>query len=306
MYAGCQFYTLTVAPVSKVEEEAFLDMYDDCDIPLDVLSSLLSPSGSSVTPANFYVNEDGGLACAGDTEISDAEAEEAAPVSLGRGQPSLSPTPKVFSSEGRVSGVTHHMNTGRNDTVHYCPWTPPYTWGLSLDAFEQPSQRFPTQAREEMPTNFRYFPVASQIFTSSFTTTSSLSIALSILVNSMRTSRVKISATNSQTVLSSGFVSSLSVPHPPGSSFTLTINGGPHGSFTTVLPCAISTSMPLDVCLGSDWTSCIREWWTQLGFVGDFNAADHLHAVDVAQINACHAPVVTMPVPSANPYLASM
>ncbi|KAJ6576816.1 hypothetical protein B0H10DRAFT_2236193 [Mycena sp. CBHHK59/15] len=129
---------------------------------------------------------------------------------------------------------------------------------------------------------------------------------MSILVNSMRTSRVKISATNSQTVLSSGFVSSLSVPHPPGSSFTLTINGGPHGSFTTVLPCTISTSTPLDVCLGSDWTSRIREWWTRLGFVGDFNAADHLHAVDVARINSCHAPVVTMPVPSANPYLASM
>ncbi|KAJ6622959.1 hypothetical protein B0H10DRAFT_1944263 [Mycena sp. CBHHK59/15] len=86
MYAGCQFYTVTAAPASEVEEEAFLDVYHNCDIPLDVLSGLLSPSGSSVTLANFSINEDSGLACAGDAENSDAEAEEAAPVALGRGQ----------------------------------------------------------------------------------------------------------------------------------------------------------------------------------------------------------------------------
>ncbi|KAJ6607874.1 hypothetical protein B0H10DRAFT_1955915 [Mycena sp. CBHHK59/15] len=69
---------MTVAPASEVEEEAFLDldMYDNCDIPLDALSSLLAPSSSSATLANFSVDEDGpGLACAGDAEKSDAEAE---------------------------------------------------------------------------------------------------------------------------------------------------------------------------------------------------------------------------------------
>ncbi|KAJ6558970.1 hypothetical protein B0H10DRAFT_1967124 [Mycena sp. CBHHK59/15] len=86
MYAGCQFYTVAVAPVSKAEEEAFLNVYNDCNIPLDVLSGLLSPSSSSATLANFSVNEDGGLACAGHAENSDAEAKDAAPVALGRGQ----------------------------------------------------------------------------------------------------------------------------------------------------------------------------------------------------------------------------
>ncbi|KAJ6631471.1 hypothetical protein B0H10DRAFT_2183373 [Mycena sp. CBHHK59/15] len=118
MYAGYQFYTVKAAPASEVEEEAFLDVYHDCDIPLDVLSGLLSPSGSSVTPANFSVNEDGGLARAGDEENSDAEAEEAAPVALGRGQrfkkfgvhsPSVTVTnANSVSSEGRV---TRHLNT---------------------------------------------------------------------------------------------------------------------------------------------------------------------------------------------------
>ncbi|KAJ6537600.1 hypothetical protein B0H10DRAFT_1971726 [Mycena sp. CBHHK59/15] len=74
-------------PASDVEEEPFLnlDVYDDCDIPLDVVSGLLLSGGSSIA-ANFAVNQDGGLARAGDAEKSDAETDEAAPVVLGRGQ----------------------------------------------------------------------------------------------------------------------------------------------------------------------------------------------------------------------------
>ncbi|KAJ7473132.1 hypothetical protein B0H11DRAFT_1635825, partial [Mycena galericulata] len=75
------------APTSDVEEEPFLsvDVYDDCDIPLDVVSGLLVSGGSSIAE-NFAVDENGGLTRAGDAEKSDAEAEEAVPAVLGRGQ----------------------------------------------------------------------------------------------------------------------------------------------------------------------------------------------------------------------------
>ncbi|KAJ6606935.1 hypothetical protein B0H10DRAFT_2228429 [Mycena sp. CBHHK59/15] len=72
---------MAAAPASEAEE-AFLNVYDDCDIPLDVLSGLLSPSSSLATPANFSVSKDSGLACAGDAKNSDAEAKDAAPGSL--------------------------------------------------------------------------------------------------------------------------------------------------------------------------------------------------------------------------------
>ncbi|KAJ6609132.1 hypothetical protein B0H10DRAFT_2226219 [Mycena sp. CBHHK59/15] len=74
-------------PASDIEVGPFLnlDVYDDCDIPLDVVSGLLLSGGSSIA-ANFAVNQDGGLARAGDAEKSDAETDEAAPVVLGRGQ----------------------------------------------------------------------------------------------------------------------------------------------------------------------------------------------------------------------------
>ncbi|KAJ7470873.1 hypothetical protein FB451DRAFT_953720, partial [Mycena latifolia] len=67
---------LITLPSSDVEEEPFLDVdvYDDCDIPLDVVTGLLVSGSSSVT-AKFAVGENGGLARAGDAEKSDAEAE---------------------------------------------------------------------------------------------------------------------------------------------------------------------------------------------------------------------------------------
>jgi hypothetical protein len=60
-----------------------VDVYDDCDIPLDVVSSHLSLGGSGVAE-NFSIGEDGGIARSGNAEASDAEEEE--PVILGRGQ----------------------------------------------------------------------------------------------------------------------------------------------------------------------------------------------------------------------------
>ncbi|KAF8144186.1 hypothetical protein K438DRAFT_1783058 [Mycena galopus ATCC 62051] len=62
------------------------DVYDDCDIPLDVVSGLLA-AGSSTVTTGFAVSENGGLARSGDAEKSDAE-EEIVPslAPLGRGQ----------------------------------------------------------------------------------------------------------------------------------------------------------------------------------------------------------------------------
>lgn len=45
----------------------------------------------------------------------------------------------------------------------------------------------------------------------------------------------------------------------------LTINGGPHGSFTTVLECSVHQDLAVDVSLGLDWTASAREWLIDLG-----------------------------------------
>ena len=74
---------------------------------------------------------------------------------------------------------------------------------------------------------------ACEIFQWAFARPSTHSLAsspMSILVNSVRTLWVEISATNSWTVLSSWLLSV-----PPSEAFTFT-TGGPHGSFTVVLP----------------------------------------------------------------------
>jgi hypothetical protein len=78
-------------PPADIEEEAYQDLavYDDCDIPLDVVSGLLHSHGSAVA-ANFVIGENGGIARSGSAEDLDAEEEdldvEVEPVVLGRGQ----------------------------------------------------------------------------------------------------------------------------------------------------------------------------------------------------------------------------
>ncbi|KAJ7137032.1 hypothetical protein C8R44DRAFT_869116 [Mycena epipterygia] len=48
-------------PTEDVEEDPYLDVdiYDDCDIPLDVVSEFLTSSGTSVAK-NFTIGENGG------------------------------------------------------------------------------------------------------------------------------------------------------------------------------------------------------------------------------------------------------
>ncbi|KAJ7154527.1 hypothetical protein C8R46DRAFT_1041562 [Mycena filopes] len=78
----------SVAPASEIEEEAFtdVDVHDDSDIPLAVISSLLT-SGPASLAAEFAAGPTGGLVRTGDAEQSDTEAGPApAPVTLGRGQ----------------------------------------------------------------------------------------------------------------------------------------------------------------------------------------------------------------------------
>ncbi|KAJ6526449.1 hypothetical protein B0H19DRAFT_1275799 [Mycena capillaripes] len=58
------------------------DVYDGCDIPLEVVSEHLSSGGAGVAD-NFAVSNDGGITRSGNAEASDAEEE---PVVLGRGQ----------------------------------------------------------------------------------------------------------------------------------------------------------------------------------------------------------------------------
>ena len=65
-------------------DDPYLDVevYDDCDIPFDVVSGHFSSGGSGIAD-NFSVGDDGGIARSGNAEASDAEDE---PVVLGRGQ----------------------------------------------------------------------------------------------------------------------------------------------------------------------------------------------------------------------------
>ncbi|KAF7358064.1 hypothetical protein MVEN_00854000 [Mycena venus] len=86
---------------------------------------------------------------------------------------------------------------------------------------------------------------------------------MSILVDSVYTSSVKLS-TYSQTVLSRHFAS-LHFPSHASSLYAFTINGGPHGPFTTVLDCSVSASSTADVSLGLDWKASMREWFIGLG-----------------------------------------
>ncbi|KAF7354116.1 hypothetical protein MVEN_01099000 [Mycena venus] len=86
---------------------------------------------------------------------------------------------------------------------------------------------------------------------------------MSILVDSVYTSSVKLS-TSSQTVLSRHFASS-HFPSHVSSLYAFTINGGPHGPFTTVLDCSVSSSSLADVSLGLDWKASMREWFIGLG-----------------------------------------
>ncbi|KAF7328375.1 hypothetical protein MVEN_02553100 [Mycena venus] len=86
---------------------------------------------------------------------------------------------------------------------------------------------------------------------------------MSILVDSVYTSSVKLS-TYSQTVLSRHFAS-LHLPSHASSLYAFTINGGPHGPFTTVLDCSVSASSTADVSLGLDWKASMREWFIDLG-----------------------------------------
>ncbi|KAF7366573.1 DDE superfamily endonuclease [Mycena sanguinolenta] len=77
--------------VDSTEEEAYTtrEVYDDCDIPLDVVSDHLL-SGHSAVTKNFAIADDGGISRSGNAEASDAEDNEesvdAVPLVLGRGQ----------------------------------------------------------------------------------------------------------------------------------------------------------------------------------------------------------------------------
>ncbi|KAJ7753269.1 hypothetical protein B0H16DRAFT_1723303 [Mycena metata] len=87
-----QTSTSTVIVGGEIEEPAFpTNVYDDCDVPLDVVADAVASGGSDIA-ANFTVGEDGGVARSRNAEASDAEDEESdlevdsEPVALGRGQ----------------------------------------------------------------------------------------------------------------------------------------------------------------------------------------------------------------------------
>jgi hypothetical protein len=94
LHAELMLPSVALPAGDAVEEEPFLDVdvYDDCDIPLDVLSDMLH--GVSA-PGKYSVDAEGGLTRSGDAERSDAEDDSeseavevapASPVILGRGQ----------------------------------------------------------------------------------------------------------------------------------------------------------------------------------------------------------------------------
>jgi hypothetical protein len=84
-----QTSTDTDSVILASEEDLFgdADVYNNCDVPLDIIAQHITSGGSSV-PDLFSVGEDGSLARAGDAEKSDAEGETVAksPAVLGRGQ----------------------------------------------------------------------------------------------------------------------------------------------------------------------------------------------------------------------------
>ena len=60
-----------------------------------------------------------------------------------------------------------------------------------------------------------------------------------------------------------------------------------------MVPLLLSCLSPLlasDVCLGSDWTSRVREWWAGLGLTGDFIAADHIRAHEASGVSLTYLP----------------
>ena len=80
-----------VGPVLDGAEEAYTnrEVYDDSDVPLDVVSDHLLSGGSAVA-TNFAVAEDGGISRSGSAEASEDEdedeGEDGEPPVLGRGQ----------------------------------------------------------------------------------------------------------------------------------------------------------------------------------------------------------------------------
>ena len=73
--------------ISADVEEPYGDtLYNDCDVPLGVLSYHLLSGRSSVAD-NFIVGDDGGIPRSGNAEASEAKDEsDDVPVALGRGQ----------------------------------------------------------------------------------------------------------------------------------------------------------------------------------------------------------------------------
>ncbi|KAJ7100367.1 hypothetical protein C8R44DRAFT_641928, partial [Mycena epipterygia] len=84
-----QTTVLDTIGADDIEEEPYLDsnVYDDCDIPLDVVAGLLSSGGTSIA-TNFTIDDNGGIARSGTAEASDADSDsdEEEPSTLGRGQ----------------------------------------------------------------------------------------------------------------------------------------------------------------------------------------------------------------------------
>ncbi|KAJ6627930.1 hypothetical protein B0H10DRAFT_1992742, partial [Mycena sp. CBHHK59/15] len=78
-------------------------------------------------------------------------------------------------------------------------------------------------------------------------------MSASILVAGVHTSLVALSS-HPVTAISAALINRIA-SNRCNDLFALTINGGPQGSFTTVLEC----------CLGSDWTSSVQEWLISLG-----------------------------------------
>ncbi|KAJ7934066.1 hypothetical protein B0H13DRAFT_1855538 [Mycena leptocephala] len=158
---------------------------------------------------------------------------------------------------------------------------------------------------------------AREIFLLPPSTSPAVSFEMCILVGSVFTSSVAVSATSATTALSSSFVSS----HFPSHSslrYAFTINGGLYESFTMVLDCTASASLTTDVSLGLDWKSSVWEWYIGLGLrpTNGFEQ-EVLHAAprallvagpfpeplmaDALPISSSRSAAVSAPAPAASP-----
>ncbi|KAJ7725238.1 hypothetical protein DFH07DRAFT_1066923, partial [Mycena maculata] len=103
---------------------------------------------------------------------------------------------------------------------------------------------------------------------------------MSILVDAVYTSSVSLSSVSQRTVLSTRFFQAHFATRQ-STHFEFVVAGTSHGSFSIDLACSVSPYLMVDVLLGLDWQSGLRDWYSRAsghGHLDNLNVAAFLHA----------------------------